>query len=98
MTITIVAPLALWAVYLLISFLYHLFRRRQYALIIETAGAQYTALTGPDVTEIDRIMGEIVSAIEDRRTVNEYCKSAATSCSATRSTEASTSKPAPVTE
>lgn len=50
---------------MLISFLYHLFRRRQYALIIETAGAQYTALTGPDVTEIDRIMGEIVSAIED---------------------------------
>jgi len=58
-------PLALWAVYLLISFLYHLSQRTRYALIIETAGTQYTALSGPNPTEIDRIMGEIVGAIED---------------------------------
>ncbi|MEU6258709.1 DUF6232 family protein [Streptomyces sp. NPDC047043] len=47
-------------------FLYRLlFRKRRYALVIETAGTQYTALTGTDFTEIQRIKSIIVDAIEN---------------------------------
>ncbi|GIH21773.1 hypothetical protein Aph01nite_00830 [Acrocarpospora phusangensis] len=53
-------------VYLLGLLLYRLiFRRRRYALVIETAGTQFTALSGTARDEIHRIEGEIVSAIED---------------------------------
>lgn len=52
--------------YLLFVLFYRLLiRRTRYALIIETAGTQYTALTGTDNHEIHRIKGEIVGAIED---------------------------------
>jgi hypothetical protein len=53
-------------VYLLLLFLYRLiFRRPRYALVIETAGTQFTALSGTARDEIHRIKGEIVDAIED---------------------------------
>jgi hypothetical protein len=52
--------------YLLFVLFYRLLiRRTRYALIIETAGTQYTALTGTDNQEIHRIKGEIVDAIEN---------------------------------
>jgi hypothetical protein len=41
------------------------FRKPRYALVIETAGAQYAALSGFDLKEIQRITDEIVSAIEE---------------------------------
>ncbi|NAS25123.1 hypothetical protein GT755_26000 [Herbidospora sp. NEAU-GS84] len=51
---------------LAIQFLYRLiFRRNRYALTIETAGTQYTALWGTDLEEIRRIEGLVVAAIED---------------------------------
>ncbi|MFE0514390.1 DUF6232 family protein [Streptomyces sp. NPDC058964] len=53
-------------VILLTLLLYRLFFRRiRYALMIETAGTQYTALMGADLNEIQRIKGIIVDAIED---------------------------------
>ncbi|MFI6921837.1 DUF6232 family protein [Nonomuraea spiralis] len=52
--------------YLLFVLFYRLLvRRTRYALVIETAGTQYTALSGTDNHEIHRIKGEIVGAIED---------------------------------
>ncbi|WP_214107757.1 DUF6232 family protein [Acrocarpospora catenulata] len=52
--------------YLLLVLLYRmLLRRRQYALVLETAGTQFTALSGTDQHEIHRIKNEIVGAIED---------------------------------
>jgi hypothetical protein len=52
--------------YLLCVLLYRLLiRRPNYALVLETAGTQYTALQGTDDHEIHRIEGEIVNAIED---------------------------------
>ncbi|MEO3855356.1 DUF6232 family protein [Acrocarpospora sp. B8E8] len=52
--------------YLLVVLVYRLlFRRPRYALTIETAGTQFTALSGTDRDEIHRIKGEIVDAIED---------------------------------
>jgi len=52
--------------YLLFVLFYRLLiRQPRYALVIETAGTQYTALTGTDRDEIRRIEGEIVAAIED---------------------------------
>lgn len=50
---------------LLVLFYRLLIRRKLYALLVETAGTQYTALSGTDFYEIDRIAGEIVAAIED---------------------------------
>ncbi|SDL01800.1 DUF6232 family protein [Streptomyces indicus] len=41
------------------------FRRTRYALVLETAGTQYTALSGTDGTEIHRIKHVIVDAIEN---------------------------------
>jgi hypothetical protein len=53
-------------VYLLVLMLYRLLiRQRRYTLVLETAGTQYTALSGTDHREISRIKGEIVQAIED---------------------------------
>lgn len=52
--------------YLLLVLFYRLLLRQQYyALVIETAGTQYTALHGTDLDEIHRIEGVIVNAIED---------------------------------
>lgn len=52
--------------YLLLLFLFRvLFRRRHYALLLETAGTQYAALSGTDRKELHRIEGEIVGAIEN---------------------------------
>jgi hypothetical protein len=52
--------------YWLAVLLYRLFiRRRRYALVIETAGTQYTALSGTDYSEIHRIRNVIVEAIEN---------------------------------
>jgi hypothetical protein len=52
--------------WLLFVLFYRLLMRRQsYALIIETAGTQYAALTGTDRDEIHRIESEIIDAIED---------------------------------
>lgn len=54
------------AVWLLGVLLYRLLLRPTfYKLVIETAGAQSTALHGTDLTEITRIRGLIVAAIED---------------------------------
>ncbi|MFD4673234.1 DUF6232 family protein [Lentzea sp. NPDC058450] len=51
--------------YLVLAFLYRvLFRRKHYALLLETAGTQYTALSGTDLPELRRIEAEIVGAIE----------------------------------
>lgn len=58
--------------YLVGLFLYRLlFRRKRYALLVETAGTQYTALSGTDRAEVHRIEGEIVGAIENPP-VREY--------------------------
>ncbi|GAA0403229.1 hypothetical protein Acor_33560 [Acrocarpospora corrugata] len=51
--------------YLLMVLLYRMLRRQQYSLVIETAGTQFTALSGTDLQEIQRIKDEIVGAIED---------------------------------
>ena len=49
---------------LLLVLLYRLLMRRpRYALVLETAGTQYTALTGTNRQEIERITHEIVAAI-----------------------------------
>ncbi|MFF8846264.1 DUF6232 family protein [Streptomyces sp. NPDC015127] len=40
-------------------------RPRRYMLVIETAGTQYTAMSGTAYDEIERIKGEIVDAIEN---------------------------------
>jgi len=56
----------IWTAYSVGVLFYRLLiRRPRYALVIETAGTQYTALTGTDYYEINRITGEIVAAIED---------------------------------
>ncbi|WP_030946980.1 DUF6232 family protein [Streptomyces sp. NRRL S-646] len=61
-----VALLAVRTAYLLGVLLYRLlFRRKRYALLIETAGTQYTALSGTARNEIHRIQAELVAAIED---------------------------------
>jgi hypothetical protein len=53
-------------VYLLCVVLYRLLiRRPRYVLMLETAGSQLAALSGPDPVEIERIEDEIVGAIED---------------------------------
>jgi hypothetical protein len=64
---TLVAAIGgMWAAYLLLLFGYRLlFRRQWYALIIEASGTQYTALSGTDPNEIERLKGEIVGAIEN---------------------------------
>ncbi|NGO11948.1 hypothetical protein G5C60_31180 [Streptomyces sp. HC44] len=55
-----------WMAFWLMVLLYRLLiRRRRYALVIETAGTQSTALTGTDPTEIQRIKNVIVGAIEN---------------------------------
>ncbi|MEU5433230.1 DUF6232 family protein [Streptomyces sp. NPDC020719] len=60
------ALLAVRIAYLLGVLLYRLlFRRKPYALLIETAGTQYTALSGTARDEIQRIQAAIVAAIED---------------------------------
>jgi Family of unknown function (DUF6232) len=52
--------------YLLLLFLYRLlFRRKRFALLVETAGTQYTALSGTDWAEVHRIERKIVGAIEN---------------------------------
>lgn len=61
-----VIVLGLWIAYQLAVFLYRLLlRRTQYALVIETAGTQYTALYGTNQDEIHRIKNLIVAAIEE---------------------------------
>lgn len=50
--------------YLLILLVVRLLRSRHYALLLETAGTQYAALSGTDQGELHRIEGEIVGAIE----------------------------------
>ncbi|MCF3135069.1 DUF6232 family protein [Streptomyces olivochromogenes] len=60
------ALIAVRVAYLVCVLLYRLLiRRTRYALLIETAGTQYTALSGTDHGEIHRIQAEIVAAIED---------------------------------
>lgn len=62
----LVGLLALRTAYLLGVLLYRLLlRRKRYALLIETAGTQYTALSGTARDEIHRIQAAIVAAIED---------------------------------
>jgi hypothetical protein len=52
--------------YLLFVLFYRLLiRKKRYALVIETAGTQTTALSGTDSSEIHRIKDRIVAAIED---------------------------------
>ena len=64
--IGVVVVAGVWIAYLLFVLFYRLLiRQARYALVIETAGTQYTALTGTDYHEIHRIEGEIVAAIED---------------------------------
>lgn len=48
---------------LLVLFYRLLMRRPRYALVLETAGTQYTALTGTNRHEVERITHEIVAAI-----------------------------------
>jgi len=64
---TLVAVLAgVRVAFLLVILIYRLlFRRRHYALVIETSGTQYTALSGRDFGEIQRIKNIIVDAIEN---------------------------------
>jgi hypothetical protein len=63
----IVVPVAAIGVAALLAvLLYRVFlRRKRYALMIETAGTQYSALMGTDLDEIQRIKSIIVDAIED---------------------------------
>ena len=64
--VTVVFPVVAWLVLLAGVLIYRLrFRQSRYALVIETAGAQYAALSGFDIEEIQRITNEIVSAIEE---------------------------------
>jgi uncharacterized protein DUF6232 len=64
--LTVSIPVFARLTFLLIVQIYRLwFRQPRYALVIETAGAQYAALSGFDLTEIQRITNEIVSAIEE---------------------------------
>ena len=62
-----VIPVAAIGVAALSAVLLHraFFRRKRYALVIETAGTQYSALMGTDFDEIQRIKTIIVDAIED---------------------------------
>lgn len=61
-----IALFGLRIAYLVLLFLYRaLLRRKHYALLLETAGTQYTALSGTDVRELHRIEGEIVGSIEN---------------------------------
>jgi hypothetical protein len=50
--------------YLLLLLIYRLLRSKHYALLLETAGTQYAALSGSDQGELHRIEREIVGAIE----------------------------------
>ncbi|WP_061294886.1 DUF6232 family protein [Herbidospora cretacea] len=60
------AVAGIWGAWLVLLFLYRLIiRRTRYALMIETAGTQFTALSGTDRQEIHRIEGLVVGAIED---------------------------------
>ncbi|WP_066360994.1 DUF6232 family protein [Herbidospora mongoliensis] len=60
------AVAAIRLTWLLLVLLYRLvLRRTKYALMIETAGTQFTALSGTDLDEIHRIEGLVVGAIED---------------------------------
>lgn len=63
----VVVVVAVAGVAVLLAALLHrlLLRRKRYAIMIETAGTQYTALMGTDLNEIQRIKGIIVDAIED---------------------------------
>ena len=62
----VAALAAIRIAYLLVLLGYRvLVRKPRYALVLETAGTQYTALTGTDHHEIQRIKNEIVAAIED---------------------------------
>jgi hypothetical protein len=64
--VVLTALIAVRVVFMLCVFLYRLvFRRRRYALMLETAGTQYTALSGTDLGEIRRIESVIVGAIEN---------------------------------
>lgn len=61
-----IALFGVWAAYLVLLFVHRLlFRRKHYALLLETAGTQYTALSGTDQAELHRIETTIVGAIED---------------------------------
>jgi len=62
--LAVVAPLALWFLYLLVTLLHDLGKRPQYVLVIETGGTEYTSLSGADPHEIDRIREEIANAME----------------------------------
>ncbi|WP_405588272.1 DUF6232 family protein [Streptomyces sp. NBC_01092] len=62
----VTAVAGLIAACLLGQLVYRLFiRRPQFALVLETAGTQYTALSGTDASEIHRIKNVIVGAIEN---------------------------------
>ncbi|MFI9810610.1 DUF6232 family protein [Saccharothrix variisporea] len=56
---------AVRVVYLLVLVVRRLFRRRQYVLVIETAGTQVTALTSTDREEIFAIERQVVGYIEN---------------------------------
>ena len=64
----LVGAVALFGVrigYLVLLLAYRLLlRRKHYALLLETAGTQYAALSGTDQGELHRIQREIVGAIE----------------------------------
>lgn len=64
---TVVSILAAaWIGWSLLVLLYRLLlRRTRYALLVETSGTQYTALSGTDLREVHRIEGVIIAAIED---------------------------------
>jgi hypothetical protein len=65
-TAIVTALAAIRIVYLLLVLFYRInIRKQYYAMIIETAGTQDTALTGTNRDEIHRIESEIVAAIED---------------------------------
>lgn len=64
-TIAVVGTLMIRAAYVLSVLIHRVGTRQRYALLLEAAGAQYTALSGVDQQEIDRIREEIANAIED---------------------------------
>ncbi|WP_410615056.1 DUF6232 family protein [Amycolatopsis sp. lyj-109] len=56
--------------------------RSRYALIIETPGAEFTALTGRDPYELEQLKREITHAIENPPAGERVCTPAAISSSA----------------
>jgi hypothetical protein len=61
----ILAAAGLWIALLFVIMLFRLVKRPLYALTIETAGTQYTALSSYDRNAIHMLENEVVAAIEN---------------------------------